>query len=160
MVGMFIAALFICIMFLLFASAAIVKISLFTLDKLIIFISGWYYTHNYFSIKFSSGNAVYFWDILAALLAVGLYTVIFKAVHKKFFIIGKLLNFIISFTGAIFVYCMLTYIFITGEKSYFLPLLNHSLMNQVVNYVFIGILAIVVWVKREDNLQETQDCNM
>ena len=58
-----------------------------------------------------------------------------------------------------FVYCMLTYIFIMGEKSYFLPLLNNSLMNQVVNYVFIGILAIVVWVKREDNLQETQDFN-
>ena len=55
------------------------------MDKLAVFIASWYYTHNYFSIKFSSEYAVYFWDILAAIVAVVLYSVLFKLIHDKLF---------------------------------------------------------------------------
>lgn len=52
------------------------------------------------------------------------------------------------------VYCILVNGFITNEKSYFLPLLNNDLANQVVNYIIIGIISLVVWKRREDYLIE------
>ena len=131
-----------------------VKISLFAMDKLAVFIASWYYTHHYFSIKFSSGYAVYFWDILAAIVAVVLYSVLFKLIHDKFGLIGKILNLAISFFSSMTVYCILIHGFITNEKSYFLPLLNNDLANQVVNYIIIGIISLVVWKRREDYLIE------
>ena len=131
-----------------------VKISLFAMDKLAVFIASWYYTHHYFSVKFSSGYAVYFWDILAAIVAVVLYSVLFKLIHDKFGLIGKILNLAISFFSSMTVYCILVHGFITNEKSYFLPLLNNDLANQVVNYIIIGIISLVVWKRREDYLIE------
>ena len=124
------------------------------MDKLTVFIVSWYYTHHYFSIKFSSGYAVYFWDILAAIVAVVLYSVLFKLIHDKFGLIGKILNLAISFFSSMTVYCILVHGFITNEKSYFLPLLNNDLANQVVNYIIIGIISLVVWKRREDYLIE------
>ena len=124
------------------------------MDKLAVFIASWYYTHHYFSIKFSSGYAVYFWDILAAIVAVVLYSVLFKLIHDKFGLIGKVLNLAISFFSSMTVYCILVHGFITNEKSYFLPLLNNDLANQVVNYIIIGIISLVVWKRREDYLIE------
>ena len=124
------------------------------MDKLAVFIASWYYTHHYFSIKFSSGYAVYFWDILAAIVAVVLYSVLFKLIHDKFGLIGKILNLAISFFSSMTVYCILVNGFITNEKSYFLPLLNNDLANQVVNYIIIGIISLVVWKRREDYLIE------
>ena len=124
------------------------------MDKLAVFIASWYYTHHYFSIKFSSGYAVYFWDILAAIVAVVLYSVLFKLIHDKFGLIGKILNLAISFFSSMTVYCILVHGFITNEKSYFLPLLNNDLANQVVNYIIIGIISLVVWKRREDYLIE------
>ena len=124
------------------------------MDKLAVFIASWYYTHHYFSVKFSSGYAVYFWDILAAIVAVVLYSVLFKLIHDKFGLIGKILNLAISFFSSMTVYCILVHGFITNEKSYFLPLLNNDLANQVVNYIIIGIISLVVWKRREDYLIE------
>ena len=124
------------------------------MDKLAVFIASWYYTHHYFSIKFSSGYAVYFWNILAAIVAVVLYSVLFKLIHDKFGLIGKILNLAISFFSSMTVYCILVHGFITNEKSYFLPLLNNDLANQVVNYIIIGIISLVVWKRREDYLIE------
>ncbi len=138
----------------LFVGTTFVKISLFAMDKLAVFIVSWYYTHHYFSIKFSSGYAVYFWDILAAIVAVVLYSVLFKLIHDKFGLIGKILNLAISFFSSKTVYCILVHRFITNEKSYFLPLLNNDLANQVVNYIIIGIISLVVWKRREDYLIE------
>ena len=140
----------------LFAGATFVKISLFALDKLVVFIASWYYTHHYFSVKFSSGYAIYFWDVLAAILAVVIYSVLFQFIHKRFNLLGKLLNLAISFFSSMTVYCILVNGFITNEKSYFLPLLNHSLMNQGVNYIIIAIISLVVWKRREDYLMEMQ----
>ena len=124
------------------------------MDKLAVFIASWYYTHHYFSVKVSSGYAVYFWDILAAIVAVVLYSVLFKLIHDKFGLIGKVLNLAISFFSSMTVYCILVHGFITNEKSYFLPLLNNDLANQVVNYIIIGIISLVVWKRREDYLIE------
>lgn len=140
--------------FFFFAGATIVRLTLFTLDKFALFIATWYYTHTYFSMKFSSGNAVYFWDIIASVLAVGLYTLLFRLLYNRFTIVGKIINFAISFLGAMTVYCMIAHGFITGEKSWFLPLLNNGLANTVVNYIMITILAFIVFMKREERLNE------
>ncbi len=159
MIGLVIIFITLIILYLgviLFAGATFVKISLFALDKLVVFIASWYYAHHYFSVKFSSGYAIYFWDVLAAILAVVIYSVLFQFIHKRFNLLGKLLNLAISFFSSMTVYCILVHGFITNEKSYFLPLLNHSLMNQGVNYIIISIISLVVWKRREDYLMEMQ----
>ena len=154
MIVIFIALIILYLGVILFVGTTFVKISLFAMDKLAVFIASWYYTHHYFSIKFSSGYAVYFWDILVAIVAVVLYSVLFKLIHDKFGLIGKILNLAISFFSSMTVYCILVNGFITNEKSYFLPLLNNDLANQVVNYIIIGIISLVVWKRREDYLIE------
>ena len=154
MIVIFIALIILYLGVILFVGTTFVKISLFAMDKLAVFIASWYYAHHYFSIKFSSGYAVYFWDILAAIVAVVLYSVLFKLIHDKFGLIGKILNLAISFFSSMTVYCILVHGFITNEKSYFLPLLNNDLANQVVNYIIIGIISLVVWKRREDYLIE------
>ena len=154
MIVIFIALIILYLGVILFVGTTFVKISLFAMDKLAVFIASWYYTHHYFSIKFSSGYAVYFWDIIAAIVAVVLYSVLFKLIHDKFGLIGKILNLAISFFSSMTVYCILVHGFITNEKSYFLPLLNNDLANQVVNYIIIGIISLVVWKRREDYLIE------
>ena len=154
MIVIFIALIILYLGVILFVGTTFVKISLFAMDKLAVFIASWYYTHHYFSVKFSSGYAVYFWDILAAIVAVVLYSVLFKLIHDKFGLIGKILNLAISFLSSMTVYCILVHGFITNEKSYFLPLLNNDLANQVVNYIIIGIISLVVWKRREDYLIE------
>ena len=154
MIGIFIALIILYLGVILFVGTTFVKISLFAMDKLAVFIASWYYTHHYFSAKFSSGYAVYFWDILVAIVAVVLYSVLFKLIHDKFGLIGKILNLAISFFSSMTVYCILVHGFITNEKSYFLPLLNNDLANQVVNYIIIGIISLVVWKRREDYLIE------
>ena len=154
MIVIFIALIILYLGVILFVGTTFVKISLFAMDKLAVFIASWYYTHHYFSIKFSSGYAVYFWDILSAIVAVVLYSVLFKLIHDKFGLIGKVLNLAISFFSSMTVYCILVHGFITNEKSYFLPLLNNDLANQVVNYIIIGIISLVVWKRREDYLIE------
>ena len=154
MIVIFIALIILYLGVILFVGTTFVKISLFAMDKLAVFIASWYYTHHYFSVKVSSGYAVYFWDILAAIVAVVLYSVLFKLIHDKFGLIGKILNLAISFFSSMTVYCILVNGFITNEKSYFLPLLNNDLANQVVNYIIIGIISLVVWKRREDYLIE------
>lgn len=154
MIVIFIALTILYLGVILFVGTTFVKISLFAMDKLAVFIASWYYTHHYFSVKFSSGYAVYFWDILAAIVAVVLYSVLFKLIHDKFGLIGKVLNLAISFFSSMTVYCILVHGFITNEKSYFLPLLNNDLANQVANYIIIGIISLVVWKRREDYLIE------
>ena len=154
MIVIFIALIILYLGVILFVGTTFVKVSLFAMDKLAVFIASWYYTHHYFSAKFSSGYAVYFWDILAAIVAVVLYSVLFKLIHDKFGLIGKILNLAISFFSSMTVYCILVHGFITNEKSYFLPLLNNDLANQVVNYIIISIISLVVWKRREDYLIE------
>ena len=157
LVIIFIALIILYLGVILFAGATFVKISLFALDKLVVFIASWYYTHHYFSIQFSSGYAVYFGDVLAAILAVIIYSILFQIIHKRFNLLGKLLNLAISFFSSMTVYCVLVHGFITNEKSYFLPLLNNSFITQAVNYIIIAIISLVVWKRREDYLVETQD---
>ena len=160
MVGLviiFIALIILYLGVILFAGATFVKISLFALDKLVVFIASWYYTHLYFSVKFSSGYAMYFWDVLAAILAAIIYSALFKMIHRKLGLIGKILNFAISFLSSMTVYCILVNGFVTNEKSYFLPLLKHDFINRVVNYIIITIIALVVWKRREDFLEEKEE---
>lgn len=159
MIGLIIIFITLIILYLgviLFAGATFVKISLFALDKLVVFMASWYYIHHYFSVKFSSGYAIYFWDVLAAILAVIIYSILFQFIHRRFGVLGKIINLAISFFSSMTVYCILVHGFITNGKSYFLPLLNNSTMNQGVNYIIITIISLVVWKRREDYLMEMQ----
>ena len=135
--------------FLFTAGITLVKICLFSLDKFAVFCASCYYTHVYFSSKFSSGYARYFWDIVLGLIAVGIYTSLFMVIYHKFKFVGKILNFLISLAGAVVVYGALVYMFVMKEKSYFLPLLNHKTANYIANFVIMGIIGIVVWLRRE-----------
>ena len=157
LVIIFIALIILYLGVILFAGATFVKISLFALDKLVVFIASGYYTHHYFSVKFSSGYAMYFWDVLAAILAVIIYSALFKMIHRKLGLLGKILNFAISFLSSMTVYCILVNGFVTNEKSYFLPLLKHDFMNRVVNYIIITIIALVVWKRRENSLKKRKN---
>ena len=143
LVIIFIALIIIYLGVILFAGATFVKISLFALDKLVVFIASWYYTHHYFSVKFSSGYAMYFWDVLAAILAVIIYSALFKMIHRKLGLLGKILNFAISFLSSMTVYCILVNGF--------------NIANQVVNYIIITIIALVVWKRREEFLEEKEE---
>ena len=78
MVGIFMILTITYLGIILFTGVTFVKISLFALDKLVVFIASWYYTHHYFSVQFSSGYAIYFWNVLAAILAVVIYSVLFQ----------------------------------------------------------------------------------
>lgn len=128
------------------------RIILFTGDKFMVFIGASYFAHQNFSIRFASGKAVYFWNILGGLIAVVFYTCLFRTVYNRFNIIGKLVNLVISYISAAVVYITLITIF-TGGSLDFLPLLNNQLANNIVNYILIGIIAIIVWVKREESLE-------
>ena len=151
MIGLGIALAIGLVMLFIFADATVIKLTLFTLDKFVIFVAGAYFIHNNFSLKFSSGNAVYFWDIVIALIALGIYTILFKLIYDRFSTLGKIINFAISFLGAMIVYCVIIS-WINGE--YYLPLLNNSLMNKVVNYVIISILLVIVFINREEKINE------
>ena len=123
--------------FLFTAGITLVKICLFSLDKFAVFCASCYYTH------------VYFWDIVLGLIAVGIYTSLFMVIYHKFKFVGKILNFLISLAGAVVVYGALVYMFVMKEKFYFLPLLNHKTANYIANFVIMGIIGIVVWLRRE-----------
>lgn len=143
---------------LIFIGGKFLQICLFTFDKLAIFVAVAVNTHKYFSVNVASGKAVYFWDIVAGLLAIGIYAVIFRLVRKKFYLSGKILNFVISFFSAYIVYSMLVSICVYhSEDVYYLPLLNNSVMNGIVNWILICILSGAIWIRREQCLAEKEE---
>ena len=44
--------------------------------------------------------------------------------------------------------------FIQEKGFYYLQLLNNQDINKVVNYILMGIVAIFVWRKREESLED------
>lgn len=131
---------------------SIAKFAVFALDKLVIFVFIAYLVHNHFSIIHSSGYFVYLWDILSGLVAAAVYTFIFNKIYSLFPLLGSILNFIISYLGVMTVYCLLI-VAIRGGDKYFIPLLNNETLNNIVNYILIGVLAIFPWRKREECLE-------
>lgn len=85
----------------IFMVTTLVKALLFSVDKIIIFLIYYYFIHNYFSIKVASGNAVYFWDISLSLIAVLIYSILFKIIYDKIGILGKIIKFVISYAGVV-----------------------------------------------------------
>ena len=136
---------------------AFLKTCLFAFDKLAIFVAVAVNTHKYFSVNVASGKAVYFWDIVAAIVAVVLYAALFKLVRENFDLPGKILNYVISLFSSYIVYSRLVSIFVHhSEAVYDLPLLNNSVMNSIVNWILIFILSYVIWLKREEYLEEKE----
>lgn len=134
------------------SSSIALYISLFLLDKAALLCFSWYLIHKYFSVKFSSGKAIYFWDILLSLIIVGIYSIVFKLIYDSFEIVGKILNFVISIFSAYFTFSLIIYIFSPKYLKSGIPLLNNYIANQIVNYILIIILGIIIFIKREDSL--------
>ena len=134
MIAIFIILIILYLGVILFVGASCVKISLFAMDKLIVFIASRYYTHHYFSLKFSSGKAVYFLDVLAGILAVVIYSVLFKIIYRKLGLIVEILNFAISFFSSMTLYCILVNGFVSKEKNYFLPFFSK---NDILSLLLI-----------------------
>lgn len=64
-----------------------------------------------------------------------------------------LLFLVVIFFRFMTAYCKLVNGFSTKHQSYFLSLLNHEFINRVVNCISIGVISLVVWLKREENLK-------
>lgn len=120
-------------------------------DGAFILVSVYYVTNKYFSIKYSSGYAIYFWNISASILALMIYIIIFLAIYVRFKKTGKFLNFIIS-TGAIaFMYIALARDIV--HKN-FVRLLNDKLSNDIANVVIIILVGYFVYLIRMSKINE------
>lgn len=131
---------------------SIVRFTVLALDKLVIFLCTAYFVHNYFSIIYSSGYFIYFWDILAGLIAIAIYTFLFNGIYSLFPFLASILNYIFSYLGIMTVYCLVI-VSIRGGENYFLPLLNNDTLNNIANYILIALIAIIPWRKREEYLE-------
>lgn len=155
LIALYIAVFIGMIMFSIFMGTTLIKALLFSVDKMMIFFISYYFVHNYLSVKMTSGNAIYFWNILFSLIAVFLYVVLFKLIYDRLGVFGKIVNFVISYVGVVAVYYLITSMFIQEKRFYYLQLLNNQEINKLVNYILIGIVAFFVWRKREENLKDS-----
>ena len=142
------------IMFSIFMGKTFIRALIFSVDKMMVFFISYYFIHNYFSVKVASGNAVYFWNISLSLIVVFIYTILFKLIYDRLGVFGKIINFVISYVGVVATYHLITSMFIQEKSFYYLQLLNNQDINKVVNYILIGIVAIFVWRKREESLED------
>lgn len=140
----------------LLVSTKIAMILFFAFDKTILFISSWIFFHMFVTTKVSSGNAIWFWDILISIIIVSIYSILFKKFHDRFDIPGKIINFIISFIGTYLLYSFITYFFVMHEKTDMLPLLNNSIANVIVNFIVIIFLSYIAYIRRENLLRELE----
>ncbi|WP_179939776.1 hypothetical protein [Gemelliphila palaticanis] len=58
------------------------KITVFAVDFLLIFIYTTTFMHSEVSVKISSGYVVYFWDIVFGILAMGIYGFLILLIHR------------------------------------------------------------------------------
>lgn len=142
------------IMFSIFMGKTFIKALIFSVDKMMVFFISYYFIHNYFSVKVASGNAVYFWNISLSLIVVFIYAILFKLIYDRLGVFGKIINFVISYVGVVATYHLITSMFIQEKDFYYLQLLNNQDINKVVNYILMGIVAIFVWRKREESLED------
>ncbi len=148
------AVLFFLIGLVFYAGFSGFKFVMFYFDRFSVFVLTWYNVHFKFSLKISSGKAVYFWDILFSVLAVIIYSAIFNRLCRKFTILGKIFNFIISLIGTWFAYYTLASIFFPTATTYFIPLLNNQIANELLNYALLLIPTFIVFSKREEAIME------
>ena len=137
------------IMFSIFMGKTFIKALIFSVDKMMVFFISYY-----FSVKVASGNAVYFWNISLSLIVVFIYAILFKLIYDRLGVFGKIINFVISYVGVVATYHLITSMFIQEKGFYYLQLLNNQDINKVVNYILMGIVAIFVWRKREESLED------
>lgn len=137
-----------------------VKFTAFAIDFLLIFFYTIYYLHNLVSVKISSGYAIYFWDFVFGLIAIGIYGSIILTIHHLFPTISKVLNYIISVIG-VSVAVPLAISFATATINMFnsnikttehIQLLNNDLADKIVYIVIFVLLAIPVWQTRMEKL--------
>ncbi|MDO5095430.1 MAG: hypothetical protein Q4D65_02625 [Peptostreptococcaceae bacterium] len=146
--------------FLFFAGFSVFKFMMFYFDKFLVFIMTWNHVHYKFATKVAEGKAIYFWDILFSVAAVVIYSILFRMLHKKYVILGKIINFIISFVGSLFVCWLLAMIFFPRATTYLLPLLKNPTANELLNFGLLLIPTIIVFIKRESNLLSLEEYDL
>ena len=143
------------IMLSIFIGKTFIKALIFSVDKMMIFFISYYFVHNYFSVKIASGNTIYFWNSSLSLIAVLIYTIFFKLIYDRIGVLGKIMNFAISYAGVVAAYYLITSMFVQEKGFYYLRLLDNQEINKTVNFILIGIVAFFVWRKREESLEDS-----
>lgn len=159
MVNIFLLLLMIVIPIFIFFVKATCSFAVFTafgLDILALFIFIAYTAHTKIVSNIASGNAVYFWDIAFAVIAVMLYIKLFFLIVQRFPIVGKILNLIIAFFGVFIVYGLIV-MFTMPEGIRLFPLLDNSIANQIANLLLIFIISLPIAKKRNEYLYIEQN---
>ena len=78
--------------------------------------------------------------------------ILFKLIYDRIGVLGKIINFAISYAGVVAVYHLITSIFVQEKGFYYLRLLDNQGVNKTVNFILIGIVTFFVWRKREESL--------
>lgn len=148
----------ICLFF--FFAKTSVKLSCFAIDFVAVFIYTIYLLHDAISSKISSGNMIYFWDVLLGLASVVVYGFLLLLLTIYLPKVSKIINFVIVYFGVGIGICLATD-FITSllsifnsniEATYRLQFLNNHLANDVFYYILFFFVSIPVWKKRMDYL--------
>lgn len=131
-----------------------VKIMTFVPDMILIVFYTIYFLHGMVSVKISSGNIVYIWDVVFAILAVVNYMFLLVFIHKKLSIVSNILNYIVAYIGISIVVPFLTDLISAFVNSIYpnikhtthIMLLNNPIADQVLYQAIYLLLAI--WVYR------------
>lgn len=143
-----------------FIAISSVKVAAFTIDFFLVFFYTIYYLHGLVSVRISSGNVVYFWDVVFGLISVGIYGFIILTIHHLLPKLSKVLNYIISVVG-VSVAIPLAISFSTAVVNMFnsniratnhIQLLNNPTADKIVYIVIFVLLAIPVWNVRMEKL--------
>lgn len=134
----------------------------FSADLLAIFFIAAWYAHQSFSINIVTGFGVYFWDAVAGVLATVLYLGILFLLYRFIPILCKIVNYIISFLATLSAAAFVVVVVGTFARFFVslppvgvrLPLLNDALLNEIANYVVYGMLAIPVYRRRVELMDD------
>lgn len=109
-------------------------------------------THNYISIRVSTGPSIFFWDILAIVLVIYLYTKFLDYLHVKSPVINKVFHYIMSIISSMSTIVGVSTLVLIANKNTrvdamnmeLLPLLNDPKANIIAYICFALLLAIPI----------------
>lgn len=137
-----------------FIKSASIGLSAYIVD-VIIFMFIILLIHKKISLQFAVGQKAYLIDVILGIGAVFIYNTIVKFLGGLP-IIGKVLNYIVAFTGVYIVLSLGIYLvtsLLSGMLGIITPtfginIFSDSGVNSLITKIVVGILAIPVWKRR------------
>lgn len=137
----------------------ILKVVAFALDYAIILIFGIYFLHNTVSIKISSGNAIYFWDVVFGILIIIIYKFLLIFLKEWIPIVYNIFIYVLSLIassivirwGILFTTLLFQVINKNIKETEHIQLLNNPLADKILYIIFTVILSIFLYQKRTGN---------